>query len=392
MRDEAPALRHEGGPDWTLADIAQFAILVSGLILTPAALFSLSEESGALAAVKNLTVGVMAAGGAFAVVRFSLTGLANLHALNHKLAGIAAIASIVIAGSALSLSPLTGLTFGSVEANVYADAGQELSRYIDTTNKAALAVERVSPAVAGLASNIDATISCEITESCLSLSAARGRGPMTRALESYRGTAETLREQLRVGAAEREDHLETLNELSSEYFEVLADKSTSISNRRASLQAIYGEVKQTSAALLEAMPIHLVAAFADELQAGAAIPGDANGSRVLSEYLRGLGKGLEEQLEALPQTELTAPTMPDKPGMMDVIRHIPDYLAFAVVVIIGDLLLPILLYTLTYLVRLREVEIMYGKRPVDAPPHPFAGLVDPKYLRNHNRGDDGGDQ
>ncbi|MEM8572888.1 MAG: hypothetical protein AAGG56_18620 [Pseudomonadota bacterium] len=196
-------------------------------------------------------------------MRFSLTGLANLHALNHTLAGIAALASIAIAGLALSLSSLTGLTFGSVEANVYADAGQELSIYIDATNEAALAVERVSPAVTGLASNIDATMSCEITESCLSLSPARGRGPMTRALESYRGTAETSSEQLRVVAAEREDHLETLNELSSEYFEVLADKSASMSRRCAPPQAIYGEVKQTSAALLEAMPIHLVAAFAD---------------------------------------------------------------------------------------------------------------------------------
>lgn len=374
------SLRYESGPGWTLSDVAQAAILASGLILTPAALFSLSEEAGALAAIKNLAVGVMAAGGAYAVVRLSLTSLAKFHALNHRAAGFAAVTGIALAGGALALSSFTGLTYNSVEARTYAMGGQELAEFIDKANDTALIAARVTPSIEALGANIAATIDCEISESCLSGSPATGRGPMTRELDAFYGTAATLSEQLEVGEAERAQHLNALNDLSTDYFDVLADQSKPIASRRSELQAIFGEVKQTTSALLEATPMHLVVAFADELQKGATISGDPNGSRKLSAYLRDLGRGLEAQLDALPEAEHTAPTMPDRPGMVDVVKFVPAYLAFAVVVVIGDLLLPLLLYTMTYLVRLREVEIMYGKRPADEPPHPFAGIVAPEYL------------
>lgn len=382
-----PPIRRRGSAR-SISDYAQYAILGSSLILAPAAMFALGEESGPVATIKYLTVGLMAAGASFAVVRLSLTKLAASHALGDVLAGAAAILGISLAGSALTVSSVTGLTYASVEAKVYQAAGQELADFIGDANEVTLIAERIAPAVETLGAKIDATIECEIAESCLSLNPLRGRGPTTRALEGFSTSALSIAQELQAGERDRSQNLEELNDLSAHYFDVLGDKSRSLADRRAELQVVFGEVKQSVAALLETTPTHLFQGFVDELQAGATVAGNPTASRAVTSYLGELGIGLEKQLSDLPEVDLVAPHMPDRPGMLDVIRHVPDFLAFGIIVMIGDLLLPLMLYLMTFSVLRRQARNMFGEEVEDLPPHPFTGLVAPELLeRPYRRGD-----
>lgn len=112
------------------------------------------------------------------------------------------------------------------------------------------------------------------------------------------------------------------------------------------------------------------------LRAGVSLPGNPTGSRVLSAYLRGHGGGLAEQLGGLPEAELVAPIFPDRPGMIEVLKYLPTYIAIAAIVIVGELILPLSLYLMTFMQRVRELEIL-DTVPADIPGQdPFKGLID----------------
>lgn len=369
-------LTHERGPGASLVEWALRIVLFTNLILIPMALFAMGEESGPAASLKYLLVGFAAAAAAYGVSKFAVERLAPLHAIGFHLAGAVAIAGILLTGSGTALGSFTGITFNSVEAKIYQEAGQDLTAFIASANDAVLVAGRIGPAVEGVGQDIERTAACEIQSSCLSNVGSGGRGPMSRALEALSGQAFAIAEALQEGALERDDLLEDLNRLNAEYFEELADSGGAMADRRASLQSIHAEIRQVAAALMETMPIALVQGYVTDLRAGASVAGNTNGSRVLSSYMREHGDALAAQLEDLPETESVAPVFPDRPGMIEVLKYLPVYLAIAAIVIVGELCLPITLYLMTWLRLSWEIE----RRQEVLKPEPeadgFDGLID----------------
>ncbi|MCF6277220.1 MAG: hypothetical protein L3J16_00505 [Anaerolineales bacterium] len=378
-------LRHEAAPGMPLADMALLAILFTNLILVPMALFAMGEERGVGASIKYLLVGFAAAGAAFGVNKFAVDRLAPLHAVGYNIAGALAITAILLTGSGTALGSFTGIVFKSVEIKTYQSAGQELTDFIDAANQIALMTERLGPATEAVAEGISQTASCEIRSSCLSGKGSGGRGPMARALETKVAQAYGIAQTLQTGLQERDRLLDGLNRLSAEYNEVLANTDRSMADRRVDLQTLHAQVRQGVAALKEAMPVAVLRGYVSDLQAGAAIHDDPSGSRVLSAYLRGQGDALAEQLDDLPDTELKAPAFPDRPGMVDVLKYLPIYLAIAAIVIVGELILPITIYLMTFLRIDREIELLEGARDPAPVTDPLGGLID----RSDNSGPDG---
>ena len=352
-----PVYRHKSSKGLSLADLALLAIFITSLILVPMALFAMAEESGPAASLKYLLVGFGAAGAAYGVNKFAVDVLAGLHADGFKTAGVVAICSILLTGSGTALGSFTGIVFGSVETKIYQEAGQDMAEFIALSNEAALVVERIAPAVEATAESILATAGCEVSTSCLSGIGNGGHGPMSRALETSAGQAAAIVDALREGTLARDRHLDALNGLSEAFFEVLSDETRPMSDRRAELQSIHGQIRQAASALAEALPIGLVQRFSNDLRNGAVISGNPAGSRVLSRFLRDHGDALAEQLRDLPEMELAAPAFPDRPGMADVVRFIPVFLAIAAIVMVGELVLPLSLYLMTHMQIVREKEI-----------------------------------
>ncbi|WP_297339520.1 hypothetical protein [Pseudophaeobacter sp.] len=369
-------LRHEPTPGMPLADMSFLAILFANLILIPMALFAMGEEQGAVASIKYLIVGFAAAGAAFGVNKFSVDRLAPLHAVGYRMAGVLAIVAILLTGSGTALGSFTGIVFKLVEVTTYQAAGREMTNFTDDANQVALVAERLGPATEAVSEGIAQTAVCEKRSSCLSGRGNGGRGPMSRALEASSSTALGIAQALQAGLQERDRLLEELNRLNADYAEVLADGARSMADRRVELQALHAEVRQGVSALMEAMPVSVLRGYVGDLQSGATIPGNPSGSRILSAYLRRHGDALAEQLDNLPDAELIAPAFPDRPGMIDVLRFLPTYLAIAAIVIVGELILPITIYLMTYFRIDREIEILEGACEVASTPDPLLGLID----------------
>jgi hypothetical protein len=371
----------------SLTDLALLAIFITSLVLVPMALFAMGEESGPAASLKYLLVGFAAAGAAYGVNRFAVDRLAPLHALGFRMAGVIAVIGILLTGSGTALGSFTGIIFHSVEIRTYQVAAQEMTGFIGAVNDAALVAERIGPAVSGIADGIAQTESCEISASCLSQNGSGGRGPMSRALGAASAQAFSVAQALQAGEQERDRQLEDLNRLSAAFHEILADGGRAVSARRAALQALHAEVRQVASALTETMPMAVVQSFARSLREGASLPGDPAGSRVLIGYLRGHGDALAEQMDRLPDTAFVAPAFPDRPGMIEVLQFLPAYIAIAAIVIVGELILPLSLYLMTYMQRVREIEILERSPSIASRKDPFEGLIN---RSNRDDSDDNG--
>ncbi|MEM1363748.1 MAG: hypothetical protein AAGF94_18945 [Pseudomonadota bacterium] len=243
-----------------------------------------------------------------------------------------------------------------------------------------LVATRMVPAVEAVADNIAQTSACEERSACLS-NRTPGRGPMTRALDVAAGQAFSISEALAAGSLERDALLDDLNDLHGRYFEVSSDDKRSIADRRPELQTIHAEIRQVASALAESLPLGVVAAYVGDLRAGAQLPGDLAGTRALNAFLDSHADALAEQIDDLPVSEIVAPALPERPGMVDMLAEIPTYLAIAAVVIVGEMVLPLILYLATYLGLSWELEKAEGKRRKARDDDPLEDLLKRRHFK-----------
>lgn len=373
--EPAQKLRHEAGPGLSRGDGALLAIFVTSLVLIPMALFAMNSQRGATASIKYLLVGIAAAGAAYGVNKFAVDRMAPLHAIGFNLAGALAIVGILLTGAGTALGSFTAIVFGSVEARIYEAAGRDLAQLIGETNATALVAERMVPAVDAVVENIAQTSACERQSSCLSKVGNGGRGSMSRALDRSASAALSIVQAIQDGQLERSQLLEKLNRLNTEYQDLLSDNSTSLVERRADLQGLHSEARQVAIGLSEAMPMGVLESYVRDLQAGATISGDPSGSRILSAYLRDHGDELAEQMDALPESDLALPEFPDRPGMIEVLKFLPDFIAIAAIVIVGEMILPITLYLSAYFGIVWELEKLRGNQRTAAKESTISRLI-----------------
>lgn len=106
---------------------------------------ALINETGALATFKVLLITGSACLAAYAVNVIAVRHLAPLWAINFRAAGIAAIAGILLTGSALFMASLFGITHPQMSYRTFDDHGTVLSQYTVETNDLALQVAHVAP-------------------------------------------------------------------------------------------------------------------------------------------------------------------------------------------------------------------------------------------------------
>lgn len=347
--DHEEKLEHTKGEPFSFVTLVLFTIMVGTMVLTISALYALTDPDGPWDMVKILVLGAGAAAAGYVVNSLAIRRLAPMAAKGFTLANVVAVIGIVVMGIGLFTGTLTGMIYDSVERIVYEDHGEKLQAAISEANAAALAAERLRPAIQVVADDIGRTAVGEAKESALSRRGRGGRGPMALALEAWAGEAFGVATALDAGAVEREQLLDDLNDLHTEYLETLASEALSARERRADLQSVHGEIAQTISTLREAMPLGLVRGFAEKLQAGAVLTGDPEGGRILSAFLSKHGKTLIEQMDELPETAITVPRFPPKPGMLEVWAHIATFAGIAAVVAVAELFVPLGLYIAAYI-------------------------------------------
>lgn len=370
-------LRHERPKGKSFEQTALFVLGLLAAVMLGISLFTLNTETGPLANLKVLLITVSASFAAYGINKVSVEKLAPRAALGFRLAAFVAITGMSVSGTGMFIGSFSGMVYRDIQLRVLEEAGQDQSAFIQSVNDTSLLAERISPIAHSIAEEVTRTAGCEVSESCLSRQGDGGRGEIAIALEGRAQQAQSIADALDRGAFERQQILENLNALNGRYQQILADTDQGIMQRRANLQGLHAEIQQAASALREALPLPLLAGFADELHAGTVVPGNAAGSQRLNGFLRGLGDQLRDALRDIPQIELTPPPFPARPGMLDSLRFIADFAAVAAVIAIAELCLPMALFVIAYLTLVWEIEKRSPSRDeTDYDDPDFDGLID----------------
>ena len=376
-QSQPAVLKHRRPKGKTFEQTALHFLGLLAAVMLGISLFTLNTETGPLANLKVLLITVSASFAAYGINRVSIEKLAPRAALGFRLAAFVAIVGMSVSGIGMFIGSFSGMVYRDIQLRVLENAGQNQSSFIGAVNEVALVSERISAVVQSIADEIARSAACEASESCVSRQGHGGRGAIAIALEGYAQRALTIADALARGSFERQQFLDTLNDLNGEYQDILADTDLGILQRRAALQGVHAEVLQAASSLREALPLPLLASFADELRAGNLAAGNAAGSQRLNAFLRGLADQLHEALREIPETELTPPPFPARPGMLDSLRFIADFAAVAAVIAIAELCLPMALFVIAYLTLVWEIEKRSPARDEENDDDPdFDGLID----------------
>ena len=350
---------------------------------------ALIDGTGPLANMKVLLITASGGLAAYGVNRFAVLKGAPLFAIGFKLAGVLSIAGILTVGSGMAIGTFSGLTLNAVEMRQLDDHGRNVQSFIAETNRGALDAAKAVPVIGVVETEQSDLATCELLRSCLSGKGYGGRGPVTRALEAAAGKAGAVRSAFTDGASDRKALLEALNALSARYLETLADTSLSDDEHRPVLQGLHGEIEQTASALAEALPLGVLASYAEELRKGVSIDGDATTTRKLNAVFGAQADALHD---ALPSSRKVAPELasfPPRPGMMDALGYIGDFAALAAIIVVAELSLPITLFILTWLSLAWKLERRgaFGAHG-GADDHGFGDLLDLPTVNAPDIGDD----
>lgn len=355
-----------------IAILGVFSALMLGISLS-----ILSPQSGPLENFKILLITCSAGLVAYAVNFFAITKGAAQAAIGYALAAFISVAAMLAVGSGMFIGALTGLTHESVHQRILEEAGAQFSTHIGGTHQIALEAARAAPALKIVADDLEGYAQCEKQSSCLSSVGHGGYGPVAAELHKLAKRSAAIATAFENGEMQRKSLLPDLNRLNSRYQKKLSDTNLNLDQRRAALQAIHTEMTQVSMALSEALPVDLLESYTEELTKGVAISGQPQASSRINQILREHAKSLSDVLDALDDEGLAPPAFPPRPGMMDSLSFLGDFAAFAAVIFVAELVLPITLWVLTYLKLAWEIE-RRSPPPSDNDQQnhdPFDGLV-----------------
>lgn len=376
-----------GGPDYpkltherkTGPSIEHFLIAVLGILsalMLGISLSILGNETGPLANFKILLVTGSAGIVAYAVNRFAIERGAPLLAIGFRLGGVSSIAAMLIVGLGMFIGAFTGLVHNQVDERILQGNGTVLASYSGTVNKAALEAGRAGPALRLTADDLTRLASCENKSSCLSKKGNGGHGLVAGILEKLAARAHAIASAFESGKVDRSRLLADINKLNARYQDTLGDTDMDIRKRRATLQTIHAEIEQTSSTLSEALPISLVMGFSRELLNGTVVPGQPATTQRLNAILRQHGSTLADVLGTLSDNEISPPSFPARPGMLEPLKFLGEFAAYAAVIFVAELCLPITLFTLTYLKLVWDIERYTPPRPPADKSDGFGGLID----------------
>lgn len=392
-----PKLRHAPAKGATFEQKILAGLGLLSAFMLGISLHTLNTETGPLANLKMLLITAAASLAAYGINRVSIEKLAPRAAIGFRLAIIVAVLGIGGSGVGMFIGSFSGIALPEVEFRVLDENSQAQVEFIGAANDSSLYAQRMLPVVRGTAGNLVRTAACEAADSCLSRQGNGGRGTIAIALEGHALRAQAIADAMNGGSADRDEILRTLNDLSGRYQAVLADADQSNSQKRVELQSLHGQIQQSASALREALPLTLLATFADELRAGATVPGNPQGSQRLTFFLRDQGEALQLALRDIPVSDLTPPPFPQRPGMLDTLRYIPDFAAIAAVIAIAELFLPMALFVTAYLTLVWEIEKRTPPKDdgdddgqgfdglIELPPMPSAGKGQRRSRRSRSR-------
>lgn len=332
-----------------LVDVALPACAVgSGAML----LFAVPNIIGGddfLSYAKAFTLAATATAVSYGVNKLAIERGAPLATTGYLGAGLVSVASVMFVGAGLAAATYSGLTFKNVAELQLQEHGAALVEHVGKRENSASKAGRVGPAIRSIADDLKLKRDCELAASCISGYGAGGPGPVTRTLEAAAGRAITVEQRVAEGASAREAATARLKALIADYQAVLGDEETGIWERRARLQLIDGDIRQTLGRLDEAMPLALLGAYADELKARIVIPERPAAAERVNAILAKHGESFSAVLASIDGGDTAQPVFPKRTGVSDTFDYIGHFLPVAAITAVVELVFPLVLWIYTFL-------------------------------------------
>lgn len=347
---------HERAPSRPLMDWIPTLLVGIQTLTLALGLPNIITGSGGFHNLKIVSLTVGAGIVSFAVLHLAVSVGAPYAAKRFRLAAMASVVGILVVGAGFSTATFSGNILPDVASLRMQDHGTALAQEISQVNQLATEASRSGATLGVIASDLHGWAACEQSQSCLSKAAASGRGSITIVLEGLAEQAEAIQQQYEQGEAAREDALEEINKHFADYQRIIGQTEISIWERRNTLKQTDNLLHQATAKLSNAIPIHLIAQYAQELSDGIKLSGRADVAQRINDILSEHGKNLAEILESSGGTAIVRPVFPARPGVGDALTHAMDFLPLFLLIIAIDGVLPISVWIMAYLKEVWPIE------------------------------------
>lgn len=307
----------------------------SGLLLM-FGLPNLMPETGITAIMKTAVIAAGATVVAYGVNRLAVERGAPLAGVGYRSALFGSTVAIAVVGSGMFASTYSGLTMPQVSRLALEAHGVDLGVYVGSREQAAQQAGRIAPAVAAIASDLSSRIDCASRPACAGLR-RNERVATRRALSEKLARAESVAAAADAGRTRQQNASRRLGELLGLYQTIVRSSDKGVAETWVGAQKIDTEIRQAIADLMEASPVALVRAYADEIASSA------------DEELRARGASLKAVAESAAAQGPAAPVFPAPPGVGQTFGYILHFLPIAVIAAVIDLVVPLLLWLYAYL-------------------------------------------
>lgn len=333
-----------------LALLPIFAALFAGW-----AMFNLHLEVDWAVIVKAGLVGIVVGIVSYAINRFAVDWGTELAAGGYVIAGAFSLLSMMMVAACLWLFSFGGIVLPDVRNLRFEDHGIALSQNLQSRQEQASKALQIVPVIAATRDDLAYHSDCETRVGCIS-NRGGGAGTLSRVLDERARRAGAIAEQLDAGRQEYASIITRANKLLGEYQRVLNDNELSLKTRRQELIRLDGAFANAMSGLEQAVPVALIAAYAQELLDGAVIPDRANATRAVNALLRKHGQALQSVLGGIERETIGHTRFPGKAGLSDTLDYIGNFAPLAGVIWVAEGIFPLALwiYTLQFLVRQRE--------------------------------------
>lgn len=347
MEKQFEPVRRARGPKWSFIafTLAALSVLSGGMLWLALPNLMTGDEGAVAFKATLIAVAAMLAG--YAINRLAVERGTLLATRGYRAAGAVSAVSILVVGGGMFSATYAGLTFNDVEQLRLDAHGEALSEFVSKTSSLAARAGRITPAIATVVVDLRQKYACELSESCLSGFSGGGNGPVARAVLEKLGRAEALSQQVVVGATARDEAIAIIETLFGEYQAIANAEDTKAKDRRKALRAIDLKIKQAAANLTEAMPVALLAAYAEELKSGVQIDGRPEASAKVSAIMRQHGQTLNRLLAGIAVDGQDSPAFPKATGVSETFAYIGHFLPVAAIAAVVEMVFPISLWLYT---------------------------------------------
>lgn len=296
-----------------------------------------------------LKIGFIATGAmlvSYAIFRMAIEKSAPQSTRGYRSSLVTGGFTIFLVGLGFFIATAAGLIIAACEELQLQQHNAAVIKYVDAREARAAQATRLVPVAQTIASDLTSKRDGETASSSVSGRGAGGYGPTARLLEILAGRADGIAAKAAEGLVLRDALLGELDQLAAQMDATLSDEGRSIWDRRRELRTLDGELGRVLNALDEAVPVALIASYADELRAGVSMT-NPQVAETINGILRGYASAINAVQNDMGAESVERPAFPAKIGALGTFKYASNFAPVILIAFLVDMVFPLTLWLYT---------------------------------------------